>query len=81
VRETALKREIAAGARVSERSRPMADRAERLKELTRNFPGRQVYVMHTTPNVSREELDHVLPEHIEQQIRLEKSGDTSRLVR
>ena len=31
-------------------NRPMADNAGRLKELTKNFLGRQLYVIHTTPN-------------------------------
>jgi len=52
----------------------MADNAERLKELTKNFLGRQFYVVHTVPNAPREELDRVLPAHLEHQIRLEKSG-------
>jgi uncharacterized protein YciI len=52
----------------------MADNAERLKLLTENFLGKPLYVVHTTPNASREELDRLLPEHLEHQIRLEKSG-------
>jgi uncharacterized protein YciI len=52
----------------------MADHAERLKEVTKNFLGRQLYVIRTTPNGSREGLDHILPDHLEHQIRLEKSG-------
>jgi uncharacterized protein YciI len=52
----------------------MSDNAERLKQLTKNFLGKQFYVVHTTPNAPREELDRLLPEHLEHQIRLEKSG-------
>jgi len=52
----------------------MADNAERLKDLTKNFLGRQLYVIHTTPNAPREEIDRVLPDHLEHQVRLEKSG-------
>lgn len=52
----------------------MTDNAERLKQLTKNFLGKQFYVVHTTPNAPREELDRLLPEHLEHQIRLEKSG-------
>mgnify|MGYP001557124888 CR=1 FL=1 len=52
----------------------MADNAERLKQLTKDFLGRQLYVVHTAPNAPREELDRLLPEHLEHQIRLEKSG-------
>src|SRR5262245_36943858 len=32
------------------------------------------HVFHTTPNAPREELDRSLPDHLEHQIRLEKSG-------
>jgi uncharacterized protein YciI len=52
----------------------MADTAERIKALTKGLLGRRLYVIHTTPNVSREELDRLLPEHLEHQIRLEKAG-------
>jgi hypothetical protein len=52
----------------------MADNAERLQTLTKNFLAKQLFVVHTTPNASREELDRLLPEHLEHQIRLEKSG-------
>jgi uncharacterized protein len=52
----------------------MDDTAERLKELTKNFLGRQFYVVHTTSNAPREELDRLLPDHLEHQIQLEKSG-------
>jgi uncharacterized protein len=52
----------------------MAEAAERVKELTRKFLGRQLYVIHTVPKASREELDRMLPEHLEHQIKLEKSG-------
>ena len=52
----------------------MADNAERLKQLTKDFLAKQFYVVHTTPNAPREELDRVLPEHLEHQIRLERSG-------
>lgn len=52
----------------------MSDNAERVKRLTQNFLGRQFYVIHTTPNAPREEIDRLLPEHLEHQIRLEQSG-------
>jgi uncharacterized protein YciI len=64
----------ASNASVKERICRMADNAERIKTLTKNLLGRRLYVIHTTPNVSREELDRLLPEHLEHQIRLEKSG-------
>jgi uncharacterized protein YciI len=52
----------------------MQDAAERVKQLTAKFLGRQLYVIHTVPKVSREELDAMLPAHLEHQIKLEKSG-------
>src|SRR5579863_6421644 len=52
----------------------MSDAMERVKRLSEKFLGRQVYVVHTVPNASREALDAMLPEHLEHQIRLEKSG-------
>jgi hypothetical protein len=52
----------------------MSDARERVKRLSEKFLGRQVYVIHTEPKASREELDAMLPEHLEHQIRLEKSG-------
>jgi uncharacterized protein YciI len=52
----------------------MSDNAERVKQLTQNFLGKQFYVVHTTPNAPREELDRLLPEHLQHQISLEKSG-------
>jgi uncharacterized protein YciI len=52
----------------------MADNTERLNQITKNFLGQQLYIVHTTPNAPREELDRLLPDHLEHQIRLEKSG-------
>jgi len=52
----------------------MADDGERLKHLTKNFLAKQLSVIHTTPNAPREALDRMLPEHLEHQIKLEKSG-------
>lgn len=43
-------------------------------DLTKNFLGKELYVVHTTPVASREELDKLLPEHLAHQIRLEKQG-------
>jgi len=45
-----------------------------LKQLTERMLGRQLYVIHTVPKASREELDRLLPEHLQHQIRLEKEG-------
>jgi len=52
----------------------MVDNAERLQQLTQKFLGKQLFVVHTTPNAPREALDRVLPDHLEHQVRLEKSG-------
>jgi uncharacterized protein len=52
----------------------MSDAADRVKRLTEKFLGRQLYVIHTVPKASREELDRVLPDHLDHQVRLEKSG-------
>jgi uncharacterized protein len=43
-------------------------------DLTKNFLGKELYVIHTTPVATREELDKLLPEHLAHQIRLEKQG-------
>lgn len=52
----------------------MSDEMERVKQLSQKFLGRQLYVIHTVPKASREEIERLLPEHLEHQIRLEKSG-------
>jgi hypothetical protein len=52
----------------------MADNTERLKELTKKFLGRPPYVIYRMPNAPREEFSRLLPEHLEHQVRLEKSG-------
>jgi uncharacterized protein YciI len=52
----------------------MADAATQHHNLTRNFLGRNLYVIVTTPVAPREELDKILPEHLKHQIRLEKDG-------
>jgi uncharacterized protein YciI len=43
-------------------------------ELTKNFLGKDYYVIVTTPVAPREELDKLLGEHLAHQIRLEKQG-------
>jgi uncharacterized protein YciI len=40
----------------------------------RNFLGKELYVVITTPAAPREELDKMLPEHLAHQVRLEKEG-------
>jgi uncharacterized protein YciI len=52
----------------------MADTEAQHRELTRNFLGRNFYVIVTTPVAPRAELDKMLPEHLKHQIRLEKDG-------
>jgi uncharacterized protein len=52
----------------------MPEVADRVKKLTETFLGKELYVIHTTPNAPREALDKLLPDHLEHQIRLEKDG-------
>ena len=43
-------------------------------DLTKNFLGKELYVIVTTPVAPREELDKLLAEHLAHQVRLEKQG-------
>jgi uncharacterized protein len=52
----------------------MASPEQQHHELTKNFLGKQLYVIVTTPVAPREELDRMLAEHLAHQIRLEKDG-------
>jgi len=52
----------------------MADSEQQHRDLTRNFLGKNFYVIVTTPVAPREELDKMLAEHLRHQIRLEKDG-------
>jgi uncharacterized protein len=52
----------------------MANADQQHHELTKNFLGKELYVIVTTPVVAREQLDKMLPEHLAHQIRLEKQG-------
>jgi len=52
----------------------MADSEQQHRDLTRNFLGKNFYVIVTTPVAPREELDKMLAEHLQHQIRLEKDG-------
>jgi uncharacterized protein YciI len=52
----------------------MADFAQQHRDLTKNFLGKELYVIVTTPVAPREELDKMFAEHIKHQIRLEKEG-------
>jgi uncharacterized protein YciI len=50
----------------------MADQTHH--DLTKNFLGKDYYVIVTTPVAPREELDKLLAEHLAHQIKLEKQG-------
>ena len=52
----------------------MANSDRQHHDLTKNFLGKDYYVIVTTPVASREELDKMLPEHLAHQIKLEKQG-------
>src|SRR5262247_4042997 len=52
----------------------MANSDQQHHDLTKDFLGKELYVIVTTPVVSREELDKMLPEHLAHQIKLEKQG-------
>jgi uncharacterized protein YciI len=52
----------------------MANSDQQHHDLTKNFLGKDYYVIVTTPVVPREELDKLLGEHLAHQIKLEKQG-------
>jgi uncharacterized protein YciI len=52
----------------------MQDAIERARQMTGKMLGKQLYVIHTTPVAPREQIVPRLPEHLEHQVRLEKSG-------
>jgi uncharacterized protein len=52
----------------------MANADQQHHDLTKNFLGKELYVIVTTPVVPREQLDKMLPEHLAHQIKLEKQG-------
>ena len=52
----------------------MASPEQQHHDLTKNFLGRNFYVIVTTPVAPRAELDKMLAEHLAHQIRLEKQG-------
>jgi uncharacterized protein YciI len=52
----------------------MADSDQQHHQLTKNFLGKNFYVIVTTPVAPREELDKMLAAHLKHQIRLEKDG-------
>jgi uncharacterized protein len=52
----------------------MSNSDESHDHLTRRFLGKELYVIVTTPVAPRAELDKLLPQHLEHQVRLEKAG-------
>jgi uncharacterized protein YciI len=52
----------------------MANSDQQHHDLTKNFLGKEYYVIVTTPVAPREELDKLLGEHLAHQIKLEKQG-------
>lgn len=52
----------------------MSDAAARAQQMAARMLGRQLYVIHTIPVAPREQIAALLPQHLEHQVRLEKSG-------
>ncbi|HEV8680955.1 MAG TPA: YciI family protein [Stellaceae bacterium] len=52
----------------------MSDTASRAQQMAAKMLGTQLYVVHTTPVAPREKIAELLPQHLEHQVRLEKSG-------
>jgi hypothetical protein len=52
----------------------MSDTASRAQQMAAKMLGKQLYVVHTTPVAPREKIAELLPQHLEHQVRLEKSG-------
>lgn len=52
----------------------MSDPADRAQQMAARMLGKQLYVVHTTPVAPREQIAALLPQHLEHQVRLEKSG-------
>ena len=52
----------------------MSDTATRAQQMAAKMLGKQFYVIHTTPVAPREKIAELLPQHLEHQVRLEKSG-------
>lgn len=52
----------------------MTDREQRLKELREGTLGKQFYVIYTVPVAPRSDIEPLLLDHLEHQVRLEKSG-------
>ncbi|MGH7095352.1 MAG: YciI family protein [Stellaceae bacterium] len=52
----------------------MQEAGERARGMSGNMLGKQLYVIHTVPAAPRERIIELLPQHLEHQVRLEKSG-------
>ncbi len=52
----------------------MTDESQEQNPLSRNFLGKNFYVVVTTPTASREKLEPLIPAHLANQVRLEKEG-------
>ena len=52
----------------------MQDATTRVQQMTGKMLGKHLYVIHTTPIASRDQILPLLPDHLEHQVRLEKSG-------
>lgn len=51
------------------------DKAEAAaQKLTRNYLGKELYVIFTVPNATREEMMPVMPDHLARQVELEEQG-------
>ena len=44
------------------------------QEMTRNYLGKELYVIFTVPNATREEMMPVMPDHLARQVELEEQG-------
>jgi uncharacterized protein YciI len=52
----------------------MTDESQEQNPLSRNFLGKNFYVVVTTPTAPREKLEPLIPAHLANQVRLEKEG-------
>jgi uncharacterized protein YciI len=52
----------------------MQDAMTRAQQMTEKMLGKHLYVIHTTPVAPRDQILPLLPDHLEHQVRLEKSG-------
>ena len=52
----------------------MTDKSPEQNPLSKNFLGKNFYVVVTTPTAPREKLEPLIPTHLANQVRLEKEG-------